>query len=77
MLRLVRFLRRQGFNLRLQRAVRSGWRGSGTRPAGVHLVAPSVWAFRGGEKRAASLAHTVDELLCILPFEPELLVRCD
>jgi lipid A disaccharide synthetase len=64
----------QGFNLRLQRAVRDGARGA-ARPAGIHLVAPSVWAFRGGDKRAAALAHCVDELLCILPFEPPLLVR--
>jgi lipid-A-disaccharide synthase len=66
--------RTQGFNLRLQRTVRNGARG-GARPAGIHLVAPSVWAFRGADKRAAALAQCVDELLCILPFEPPLLVR--
>ena len=65
----------QGFNLRLQRAVRSGWPAGTLRPAGVHLVAPSVWAFRGGEARARGLAHAVDEVLCILPFEPPLLQR--
>jgi lipid A disaccharide synthetase len=55
--------------------VRAGWRGTTARPAGIHYVAPSFWAFRGGERRAAALAHVVDELLCILPFEPPLLVR--
>jgi lipid-A-disaccharide synthase len=68
-------LLRQGFNLRLQRAVRSGWPSDTLRPAGVHLVSPSFWAFRGGEARARSLAHTVDEMLCVLPFEPPLLQR--
>ena len=65
----------QGFNLRLQRAVRSSWPSGTLRPAGVQLVSPSVWAFRGGEARARRLAQAVDEVLCILPFEPPLLQR--
>ena len=67
--------KRQGFNLRLQRAVRSSWPAGTLRPAGVQLVSPSVWAFRGGEARARGLAHAVDEVLCILPFEPPMLQR--
>ena len=65
----------QGFNLRLQRAVRSSWPAGTLCPAGVQLVSPSVWAFRGGEARARGLMQAVDEVLCILPFEPPMLQR--
>ena len=41
----------------------------------MQLVSPSFWAFRGGEARARGLAQAVDEVLCILPFEPPLLQR--
>ena len=36
----------------------------------IHLVAPSVWAWR--QSRAAEMAKTYDHLLCLLPFEPRL-----
>ncbi len=35
----------------------------------VHLIAPSVWAYR--EKRAKKIAGLYNLLLCILPFEPQ------
>ncbi|MDR3289835.1 MAG: lipid-A-disaccharide synthase [Rickettsiales bacterium] len=34
----------------------------------VHLIAPSVWAWK--EKRAKKISKMYDLLLCILPFEP-------
>ncbi|WP_295850818.1 lipid-A-disaccharide synthase [uncultured Xylophilus sp.] len=39
----------------------------------VHFVAPSVWAWR--PERVAKIRRSADHVLCIFPFEPELLAR--
>ncbi|MEJ7929602.1 lipid-A-disaccharide synthase [Ramlibacter sp. AN1015] len=39
----------------------------------VHFVCPSIWAWRA--KRVHAIRRSVDHLLCIFPFEPELLAR--
>jgi lipid-A-disaccharide synthase len=39
----------------------------------VHFVSPSVWAWR--PERLEKLRRSVDHVLCIFPFEPELLAR--
>ncbi|MCU0968420.1 MAG: lipid-A-disaccharide synthase [Rubrivivax sp.] len=39
----------------------------------VHFVCPSIWAWRGG--RAKKMAASCDHVLCLFPFEPELLRR--
>lgn len=39
----------------------------------VHYICPSVWAWRPG--RAKAMKPHVDEILCILPFEPAELAR--
>ena len=39
----------------------------------VHFVCPSIWAWRGG--RAARMAASCDLVLCLFPFEPDLLRR--
>lgn len=41
----------------------------------VHYICPSVWAWRPG--RAKAMKPHVDEILCILPFEPAELARLD
>jgi lipid-A-disaccharide synthase len=37
----------------------------------IDFVCPSVWAWRSG--RAPKMARYIDEVLCLLPFEPEAL----
>jgi lipid-A-disaccharide synthase len=37
----------------------------------IHFVCPSIWAWRGG--RARKMAASCDHVLCLFPFEPELL----
>lgn len=39
----------------------------------VHFVCPSVWAWRA--ERIEKIRRSVDHVLCIFPFEPELLAR--
>jgi len=39
----------------------------------VHFVCPSIWAWRGG--RAKKMVASCDHVLCLFPFEPELLQR--
>jgi lipid-A-disaccharide synthase len=53
------------FNLGLERRLKAG--GIPT----VHFVCPSIWAWRGG--RAKRMAASCDHVLCLFPFEPELL----
>jgi lipid-A-disaccharide synthase len=37
----------------------------------VHFVCPSIWAWRGA--RARKMAASCDHVLCLFPFEPQLL----
>ena len=39
----------------------------------AHFVSPSIWAWRGG--RIHSIGRSVDRMLCIFPFEPDLYAR--
>lgn len=55
------------FNLGLERRLRA--RGLRT----VHVVSPSVWAWRSG--RVRGIVESVDLLLCLLPFEPPFYER--
>jgi lipid-A-disaccharide synthase len=55
------------FNLALEEQLRA----AGIKT--VHFVCPSIWAWRA--KRVEKLKRACDHLLCIFPFEPELLAR--
>jgi lipid-A-disaccharide synthase len=36
----------------------------------IHFISPSIWAWRGG--RIKGIQESVDRMLCIFPFEPEI-----
>ncbi len=55
------------FNLDLEANLKAG----GVRT--VHFVCPSIWAWRA--ERVEKIRRSVDHVLCIFPFEPELLAR--
>jgi lipid-A-disaccharide synthase len=55
------------FNLDLEAALKA--RGVKT----VHFVCPSIWAWRA--ERTEKIRRSADHVLCIFPFEPELLAR--
>ena len=39
----------------------------------MHFVCPSIWAWRA--ERVEKIRRSADHVLCIFPFEPELLAR--
>jgi len=55
------------FNLDLE----AGLREQGVRT--VHFVCPSIWAWR--PERVEKIRRSADHVLCIFPFEPELLAQ--
>ncbi|HET9642655.1 MAG TPA: lipid-A-disaccharide synthase, partial [Burkholderiaceae bacterium] len=55
------------FNLGLEARLKAA------RIKSIHFVCPSIWAWRGG--RVRKIANSVDHLLCLFPFEPQLLLR--
>ncbi|MDM4767360.1 lipid-A-disaccharide synthase [Pelomonas sp. SE-A7] len=55
------------FNFGLERRLREG----GVKT--VHFVCPSIWAWRA--ERVTKIKASADHVLCLFPFEPELLVK--
>lgn len=55
------------FNFALETSLRA----AGLRT--VHFVCPSIWAWRA--ERVNTLAAAADHVLCLFPFEPELLAK--
>ncbi|XP_068657240.1 probable lipid-A-disaccharide synthase, mitochondrial [Aristolochia californica] len=63
----------KGFSFRFLRLLRARCNQLGLGgPVHVHYVAPSFWAWKGGEVRLKGLRGFVDHLLCILPLEEEV-----
>jgi lipid-A-disaccharide synthase len=55
------------FNLELEARLKA----AGTKT--IHFICPSIWAWRG--ERVKKIANSVDHVLCLFPFEPELLAQ--
>ena len=55
------------FNLGLEARLKAGGVKS------VHFVSPSIWAWRG--QRIHKIHQSVDHMLCLFPFEPEIYER--
>ncbi|KAF5190948.1 Lipid-a-disaccharide synthase [Thalictrum thalictroides] len=63
----------KGFSFRFLRQLQARCAQQGiSRPLHIHYVAPSFWAWKGGEARLRGLSEFVDHVLCILPFEEEV-----
>lgn len=60
----------KGFSFRVLRSLTAAYEKKNEQPPFlVHYVAPSYWAWKGGDARLDSLKEFVDHVLCILPFE--------
>ncbi|KAL8264498.1 hypothetical protein R6Q59_022628 [Mikania micrantha] len=65
----------KGFSFRLLKQLKAKYCQRGPNaPLHFHYVAPSFWAWKGGEERLNGLSEFVDHVLCILPFEEEVCV---
>uniref|UniRef100_A0A2N9FMH6 lipid-A-disaccharide synthase n=1 Tax=Fagus sylvatica TaxID=28930 RepID=A0A2N9FMH6_FAGSY len=63
----------KGFSFRLLKQLRAKYSQQGLDgPVHFHYVAPSFWAWKGGEARLKGLTEFVDQVLCILPNEEEV-----
>ncbi|XP_050101733.1 probable lipid-A-disaccharide synthase, mitochondrial isoform X2 [Malus sylvestris] len=63
----------KGFSFRLLKQLRARYNQQRVdAPVHFHYVAPSFWAWKGGEARLRGLAGFVDHVLCILPNEEEV-----
>jgi lipid-A-disaccharide synthase len=57
------------FSFRVQKKLKE----AGVRARRIHMVAPTVWAWRPG--RARKIARFLDGLICLFPFEPPYFER--
>jgi lipid-A-disaccharide synthase len=55
-----------GFNLRLAHALHVKF----PKPKIIYYISPQVWAWN--QRRVSQMAQSIDLMLCIFPFEPEL-----
>lgn len=61
----------KGFSFRLLKQLKAKSAQEESYPVHVHYVAPSFWAWKGGETRLKVLRQFVDHMLCIIPFEEQ------
>ncbi|EPS66865.1 hypothetical protein M569_07910, partial [Genlisea aurea] len=59
----------KGFSFRFLKQLRARY--AQHSPLHFHYVAPSFWAWKGGEARLEQLKDFIDHVFCILPFEEE------
>lgn len=63
----------KGFSFRFLKQLRARYSQQGlVSPVHHHFVAPSFWAWKGGEARLKGLTEFVDHVFCILPYEEEV-----
>ncbi|KAI4354338.1 hypothetical protein L6164_003208 [Bauhinia variegata] len=63
----------KGFSFRFLKQLRARYDQQNLHsPVHFHYVAPSFWAWKGGEARLRGLAEFVDHLFCILPNEDKI-----
>lgn len=62
----------KGFSFRFLKQLRARCTREDDSPVHIHYVAPSFWAWKGGETRLGMLQKFIDHILCILPFEEEI-----
>ncbi|CAN8270606.1 unnamed protein product [Cochlearia groenlandica] len=64
----------KGFSFRLLKELRVRYNKQSLEacPVQFHYVAPSFWAWKGGETRLGGLSEFVDHLFCILPNEEKV-----
>ncbi|KAI3440913.1 Lipid-A-disaccharide synthase [Psidium guajava] len=63
----------KGFSFRLLKLLRARlYQQYADGPVHFHFIAPSFWAWKGGEARLKNLAKFVDHIFCILPNEAEV-----
>ncbi|XP_073011242.1 probable lipid-A-disaccharide synthase, mitochondrial isoform X1 [Typha latifolia] len=62
----------KGFSFRLLKQLKRRYIELEISPMHFHYVAPSFWAWKGGESRLKQLRQFVDHILCVLPFEEEI-----
>ena len=59
----------KGFNFYLIKLIRHKLKTNNNKPKFIHIVAPTVWAWR--ENRIKTIENSVDKVLTLFPFENE------
>ena len=63
----------KGFNFLLVRLIKYKIKSKNWEPKFIHVVAPTVWAWR--PNRSKKIKHLFDKLLCLFPNEPDFFIK--